>query len=1160
MYERKQTFLMIILLVFTCSCGYFSDEPVENSDLYTNTDSLSGQCELSPDEFGRIFERDIQNQIKCVRDNFLQFSRYVRTNDADNISEDELQHFVSKFFAKNSDAIIKGLQVLFEVNMLLLRDHAGNLSRGNIDPLYELLLSINRQGVEVTQVLKKMTGPDQHLHFHDERTKLKNSLNELSGKMLEVINQRSGMPQNLNIKEFILGLNDSFNVGGDRFDEELIESLIFLKRLFIGGEREVITSDEMIKLVELVPDLVIEAFDLIFATPKLFEGRAEQYAFYQTKIVNISGLLHPILDSQILFTEDDIYRIYEAIVGDEELLDLDEYKVIIQSVKKDIIGGHPKNYTFQDLQKALLAVNLGIEGLSYYHDARNLIKDLKIAKSQDLSSIKNALQKRTSSLQDGFHLRINELPHLPDQVKILDFFKTLNSEIPSMEYDIELIEAIFAVKTLSVGGLKETLTKKELYAVLEKLPHYVNIFFDFRYEFHTLTHPKQRTAFFQRQIQEIETIFTDLDDEQTILTQPDVYALIKALEKDPAKQENLKKVFHSFQNNILSSQDQDINFGEIKKTLNYAKVLNQTAGFFNTHQELLKKIDDAQSRSEFKALQSLYKGEFEAFTSKARKLVLQNDIIKTGESVKFFSFVIDLAKHIDIVTFDPQLLEDMLPLKQILLGGEKSSLTRSEFVDLTYKAPELISKLLDIYKYGIKDQSYAYFVEASKTLENSITAQDEDIDLFSMKELIELAGQFSEVPLHKFTPTLKKLKEKILGGSADFITLNDIKRLVSFSRDFAELSYFDDVTYEALKTYLNSITGPIDFVPTLDLSAYSILRASKISGLQERFEDSIKKHRYYTEKSSGLQFWGPPYKRSKYGYQQLSTIKWLVIKIIKAWGHKDSSLPIGYGISLEEIETALNDFKSVLVEYGLWTVYPDTFARNTLLLGDLFQNSSNGDMNLDVDELAEYGTMVLSGIKLSTDFISKLTNYCEPVSGDDLSNYSFHDYCYRERVFPILFDELKYQRYLPMLSRFVDDSKTSSSSTDDALEYLTNVEGFIRDTTTSEMPRREFTLLFGAMINIETTFLRFDQNKNNQLDPSEIDKAFLVYEEAIVSVADLSDGQRKYAKTIFLYMLKEMKIPSTWELLRYHYNPFADKDVVAYRLNVGALLYWLVRQ
>ena len=109
------------------------------------------------------------------------------------------------------------------------------------------------------------------------------------------------------------------------------------------------------------------------------------------------------------------------------------------------------------------------------------------------------------------------------------------------------------------------------------------------------------------------------------------------------------------------------------------------------------------------------------------------------------------------------------------------------------------------------------------------------------------------------------------------------------------------------------------------------------------------------------------------------------------------------------------------------------------------------------------------------------------------------------------------------------------------------------------MAARDYGLLIGAMINIESTFLRFDTDNNNLLDNKELDKAFLVYKEAIIAVVKLDESKEKYAKSIFIYMVKYMKIPSTLQLLNFHYAPWASHDVLAKRVNIGALLYYLVK-
>ncbi len=133
--------------------------------------------------------------------------------------------------------------------------------------------------------------------------------------------------------------------------------------------------------------------------------------------------------------------------------------------------------------------------------------------------------------------------------------------------------------------------------------------------------------------------------------------------------------------------------------------------------------------------------------------------------------------------------------------------------------------------------------------------------------------------------------------------------------------------------------------------------------------------------------------------------------------------------------------------------------------------------------------------------------------------------------------------------------------------FLIGVEGFARDIPDPKIPmnKRDLTLLLGAMINIETTFLRFDRNNDNIIDNSELDSAFEVYEEAIFSIARLKPDQRKYTKSIFLYMVKNMEIPKTGSWLdsvkfMYFHMWESRKTIHAKRLNIGTLLFYLVVQ
>src|SRR5690606_29637015 len=98
--------------------------------------------------------------------------------------------------------------------------------------------------------------------------------------------------------------------------------------------------------------------------------------------------------------------------------------------------------------------------------------------------------------------------------------------------------------------------------------------------------------------------------------------------------------------------------------------------------------------------------------------------------------------------------------------------------------------------------------------------------------------------------------------------------------------------------------------------------------------------------------------------------------------------------------------------------------------------------------------------------------------------------CYRPVFFDVLFKDLKLGNKLPKLKAYVE-----SVSKEESLKFLRGVEGFARDYDDESIPmaKRDLVLLIGAMLNIESTFVRFDQvDENNVLDQSELDQAYYV--------------------------------------------------------------------
>ncbi len=727
--------LILVLAVSLTSCGYISDKPVANIDVYRNTE-LQQACKIDASKLGEIFKADQKAQIRCLEENFIQFTKYVRSKNPGSVSESELNAFIRKFFEGQSDAIIKGLSLIFQLNMLLLRDEANRISRTNISPLFNLLVQVNQEAIEITQTLKEMSDEKNQGRYAELRAKFNSSVNRFSNFTLEIITKSPGMAKQLNIKTFILDI--SKKLGTKEINPETVDSLIFLKRVLVAGDKEIITSDELKMVIEKLPRILTLSFDL------------------------------------------------------------------------------------------------------YYAKSTNFASDTDYAR---------------------FHL----------------------------------------------------MNLKELYKI--------------------------------------------------------------------------------------------INFNQ------------------------------------------------------------------------------------------------------------------------------------------------------------------NDFELLTVDEILRLAQEFvKDTDVTKFKPSIVSLKSKIIGGDKESFSLRDLKACLDIAKDLTERNYFNNVTYNALQEIIES-NRPIEFLPILNLpNEYSVFSPQRVTELHKDFQDVAVNIRYFRSKNEGVPTYGNNILRNKYGFMEATFAKWAGIKLLKSYGHKDEQSQ--WQISIKEFQAFLFDMKPILEVFKLWSPKPENFAQNAVYLADLFQNKSNGDLNVNEIEMTEYIQMILSATQITNKFQEQLTSVCD--SGINKEDPLFETECFNENFYETLLNKADYKKFFPRLNEYVVTAPKKEVS-----DYLKGVEGFARDNNDPNIPvkKRDNILILGAMLNIESTFIRFDSNHDNVIDYRELVEAFKVYKPAIIKMAKLQPGQEGYAQSIFLYMVSKMEIPPTGSWLDnvkfgifhscvqadYCRNKLMDK-IEAKRINIGKLLYYVVNQ
>lgn len=1151
-------FSLLIALLVT-SCGFLSDEPVENQDLYNTREALGPSCELDPERIARIFDENIEDQIKCLRENFVQFSRFVITQNPDIISENDLTKFIQKFFASNSHSIIRGLHLLFELNMVMLRDHASSLSRDNVDALTNLLINTNKEGVIITKILRDMINAENREEIYlTKRRELRTSLRKLSQQTIEIIGRTDRNPQSLDIRQFMRDLDSNFDVGGRFVADELIESMLFLKKVLLGGESNQIDSDEVVELVRLVPDLFTEVFDLAFVDTTFFQdGDIGYQRFLQQRIKTLNDLFYPLDNQEQLFTEDDLFKIYDAFATEGAVdrlgrFDLYRLRPVLRGLKTNILGGSETVYTFGNLRSLLLFLNMGIEANLFYDQFKAITDNLKAQDPEEILRRRALFKDLFAQLHSAFNERQSEINALPVSMKVFEFVKIARDHFEDFNLSDEMIDVGISLKAHFLGGDSSTLTKAEFQSLGQRLPELANLFYDFNYLLPVSDKTEMKPfQVIEENIQRLQDLPLQTRQEGVVLTRNQIQTLLDQFISDRNQRHRFLNLIDSFQANILRSTLAVFDVQDLNRSLSFAQVLARVMEFLPDHTDLLDELKEDHPET-FLERKERYLDHLKSFLRRTHTLLSTDGLI--DRPVFYQDFIYDLALVFDGLSLDLELIEDLAPFKKLLLGGDVDRLSQPEVLALLASVEDLAPIVID-FLYGPPADDL-FLVEFVRKLKANIYDLSSDDPILEIQDILKVAQRFIDLPLENFAPTVEILKQKIIGGDPDLFRGRDIGVLFSILAEVTELNYFNEVTYEAMSNRLDTIRTPLTIVPRYNLPQYRNLTASKIAYYQDQFEDIVVKHRYFRDPENGMQNWGHRIIRNKSGFKELALLKYGITYIIRGWGSPQPSAYKGYALAISELEQLLVDARPVLEELGLWTREFSTFARNTLLMGDLFQNISNGDQRLDIDEFSEYGTLVLTAIEIGDRFLNRLKETCEPVEGDDVSTWTFSPTCYRPHFFPILLNEFALADYMPMLDQYV-----RTDSPQDVANFVKNVEGFARDPDTNDlvpMRRREFILLIGAILNIEVTFLRFDTNQDNIVDANELERAFQVYERAIIMVANLEESREKYAKSIFLYMIKNMAIPSTAQLLNFHYNPFVSKEVEAKRLNIGTLLYYMV--
>jgi hypothetical protein len=276
--------------------------------------------------------------------------------------------------------------------------------------------------------------------------------------------------------------------------------------------------------------------------------------------------------------------------------------------------------------------------------------------------------------------------------------------------------------------------------------------------------------------------------------------------------------------------------------------------------------------------------------------------------------------------------------------------------------------------------------------------------------------------------------------------------------------------------------------------------------------------------------------------------------IMSAYAEDLSRINNYAGVTLQELNLAMADFRPLLIDIGLLSPKNLTFAESRFREANLFTPRADGVSILNFIEGVEIFTMAFSGLAIDTQVAKVLPTSCPFPSTIPKWDQKIDVNCFKQfylREFPKTFESG------PDMLRFV--SKLNSDEWSRFSMNILKAAGYV-DNRKGELFVMDATLTHFVLQYIEMLFLRYDKNQDGFFNTEEALAAYPVFKGIIKELGGVS--KERDVRAVFTYMMRYGKAPNRAnpkDILRYlnWRSNESQWDIWASRATIGEILGYI---
>ncbi|MEX0799509.1 MAG: hypothetical protein WD025_08690, partial [Bacteriovoracaceae bacterium] len=303
------------------------------------------KCSADPSALSKIFTENIKPELACLGESLKLFVDIVKTDRPGNLSYKELSVYIKKNLDSVDSSLFEPLKGFFEINSLLSGDDPLYIKKENINSLMTMLALINEVMVE-NRVAEYFT--DDSTLDYQEHSKRKAAVFNAFVTMERAL--RDFFKSNNNEIDLIAFLKKFENM--DNSDTlKNSANLLFIKKMFLGGDKKILTARELRRVTMMLGDVSKIAYDIIHL-PNVRHSQNEEEEIIESLKENLETLtrnlhIHPH-ENEPVMTLDDIF----AVVGHHfpQFGFLSQYKKSILKAKEIFLNNNSPIFTAKEVK------------------------------------------------------------------------------------------------------------------------------------------------------------------------------------------------------------------------------------------------------------------------------------------------------------------------------------------------------------------------------------------------------------------------------------------------------------------------------------------------------------------------------------------------------------------------------------------------------------------------------------------------------------------------------------------------------------------------------------------------------------------------------------------------------------------------------------------